>query len=55
MTENFRTGSVPRKAYLQALINTIEVDDYLVRIKGSKELLEKAVLCKRSRVFADEY
>ena len=45
MSENFRTGSVPfRKAYLQTLINTIEVDDRLVRIKGSKELLEKAVL-----------
>jgi site-specific DNA recombinase len=45
MCENFRTGSVPfRKAYLQALINTIEVDDHLVRIKGCKELLEKAVL-----------
>ena len=45
MSENFRTGSVPfRKAYLQALINIIEVDDHLVRIKGSKELLEKAVL-----------
>jgi hypothetical protein len=28
MFENFRTGSVPfRKAYLQALANTIEVDD----------------------------
>jgi site-specific DNA recombinase len=45
MIENFRSGSVPfRKAYLQALINTIEVDDHLVRIKGSKELLENAVL-----------
>jgi site-specific DNA recombinase len=48
MTENFRTGSVPfRKAYLQALINTIEVDDHLVRIKGSKELLENAVLASQ--------
>src|SRR5262249_4975730 len=49
MCENFRTGSVPfRKAYLQALINTIEVDDHLVRIKGSKELLEKAVLATQA-------
>src|SRR6266436_5838186 len=33
MRENFSTGSVPfRKAYLQALINVIEVDDHHVRI-----------------------
>src|SRR5262249_13550997 len=43
------TGSVPfRKAYLQALINVIEVDDHHVRIKGSKDLLEKAVLANRN-------
>jgi site-specific DNA recombinase len=45
MRENFTTGSIPfRKAYLQALINVIEVDDGHVRIKGSKDLLEQAVI-----------
>jgi hypothetical protein len=49
MRENFSTGSVPfRKAYLQALINVIEVDDHHVRIKGSKDLLEKAVLASHN-------
>ena len=49
MRENFSTGSVPfRKAYLQALINVIEVDDHHVRIKGSKDLLEKAVLASQN-------
>jgi site-specific DNA recombinase len=48
MRDNFSTGSVPfRKAYLQALINVIEVDDHQVRIKGSKELLEKAVIASQ--------
>ena len=48
MRENFSTGSLPfRKAYLQALLNVIEVDDNQVRIKGSKELLEKAVLASQ--------
>jgi hypothetical protein len=45
MRENLSTGSVPfRKAYLQSLIASIEVDDHKVRIRGSKDLLEKAVL-----------
>src|ERR1700722_20105703 len=49
MRENFSTGSVPfRRAYLQALINVIEVDDHHVRIKGSKDLLEKAVLANQN-------
>jgi site-specific DNA recombinase len=49
MRENFRTGSVPfRKAYLQALINVIEVDDHQIRINGSKDLLEKAVLASQN-------
>ena len=49
MRENFSNGSVPfRKAYLQALINVIEVDDEQIRIKGSKELLEKAVLASQN-------
>ena len=47
--ENFSIGSVPfRKAYLQALIDVIEVDDPRVRIKGSKDLLEKAVLTSQT-------
>lgn len=49
MRESFSTGSVPfRKAYLQSLINVIEVDDHQIRIRGSKDLLEKAVLASQS-------
>jgi hypothetical protein len=48
--ENFSTGSVPfRKAYLQALIDDIEVDDDIVRIRGSKDVLEKAILASQNR------
>jgi site-specific DNA recombinase len=48
MRENFTTGSVPfRKAYLQSLIEVIEVDDHQVRINGNKDLLEKAVLASQ--------
>ena len=49
MRENFASGSIPcRKAYLNALIDRIEVDDTQIRIKGSKDLLEKAVLAART-------
>jgi len=49
MRENFSTGSIPfRKAYLQALVDVIEVDDHLIRIKGSKDLLDKAVLASKN-------
>jgi len=49
MRENFSTGSVPfRKAYLRSLVDVIEVDDHQIRIKGSKELLEKAVLASQN-------
>ena len=49
MTENFQNGSVPfRKAYLQTLIDCIDVDDTRISIKGSKDLLEKAVLAQRA-------
>ena len=52
MREHFSTGSVPfRKAYLQALIDVIEVDDHRVRIRGSKDLLEKAVLASQNTQF----
>jgi hypothetical protein len=48
MRDNFSAGSVPfRKAYLQALVNVIEVDDHQIRIKGSKDLLEKAVIASQ--------
>jgi site-specific DNA recombinase len=49
MQENLATGSVPfRKAYLQSLITAIEVDDTCIRIRGSKDLLEKAVLANQN-------
>src|SRR5215813_3871164 len=49
MRENFSAGSVPfRKAYLRSLIDVIEVDDHRVCIKGSKDLLEKAVLASQN-------
>jgi site-specific DNA recombinase len=45
MRENFSTGSVPfRKAHLRSLIDVVEVDDAQIRIKGSKDVLERAVL-----------
>lgn len=45
MRENLTNGSVPfRKAYLRSLIDVIEVDDAQIRIKGSKDVLERAVL-----------
>lgn len=49
MRENLTTGSTPfRKAYLRSLIDVIEVDDAQIRIKGSKDVLEKAVLASKS-------
>jgi len=49
MRENLTTGSVPfRKAYLRSLIDLIEVDDAQIRIKGSKDVLERAVLASRA-------
>jgi site-specific DNA recombinase len=48
MRENLTTGSTPfRKAYLRSLIDVIEVDDDQIRIKGSRDVLEKAVLASR--------
>jgi hypothetical protein len=48
MREKFTSGSVPfRKAYLQSLIDVVEVDDHQIRIKGSKEVLERAVLANQ--------
>jgi site-specific DNA recombinase len=49
MRENLTTGSTPfRKAYLRSLIDVIEVDDTQIRIKGTKDVLERAVLASRS-------
>ena len=48
MRENLTTGSTPfRKAYLRSLIDVIEVGDAQVRIKGSKDVLERAVVASR--------
>jgi site-specific DNA recombinase len=45
MREKFTSGSVPfRKAYLQSLIDVVEVDDHRIRIRASKDVLERAVL-----------
>jgi hypothetical protein len=47
--ENFTTGSVLfRIGYLHSLVGSIEVDDGEVRIKGSKDLIEKAVLATQT-------
>jgi len=36
------SGSIPfRKAYLQSLIDVIEVNDPQIRIRGSKDVLER--------------
>jgi len=49
MRENFSTGSVPfRKAYLRSLIDVIEIDDHQIRIRGSKSVLEKAVIASHN-------
>lgn len=49
LREGFGKGSVPfRKAYLRTLIDVIEVDDHQIRIKGSREVLERAVLASQN-------
>lgn len=59
MRDYFTSGSIPfRKAYLQSLIDVIEVDDDQIRIKGRRDVLERVVLAQRHadpRGFADEY
>ena len=43
MRGKFTSGSVPfRKAYLQSLVDLVEVDDHRIRIVGSKDALERA-------------
>jgi site-specific DNA recombinase len=45
MRENLTSGSVPfRKAYLRSLVDVIEIDDAQIRIKGSKDALERVIL-----------
>jgi hypothetical protein len=49
MRDALTSGSIAfRKAYLQSLIDVIEVDDKVIRIKGDKDLLEKAILARKS-------
>ncbi len=49
MREHFSSGSIPfRKAYLQSLVNVVDVDDHRVLIKGRKDLLEKAVIASQN-------
>ena len=49
MRDKFSTGSVPfRKAYLQSLIDIVEVDDRQIRIRCSTDVLERAVLAGRA-------
>jgi hypothetical protein len=49
MRHNLTNGSVPfRKAYLRSIIDIVEVDDTRVRIKASKDVLERAVLANPS-------
>jgi site-specific DNA recombinase len=49
MRDTLTSGSIAfRKAYLQSLIDVIEVDDKVIRIKGDKDLLEKAILARKS-------
>ena len=49
---NFRTHQgvlwPPGKAYLESLIDVIGVDDTQIRIKGSKDVLEGAVVASRN-------
>ena len=49
MREKFSNGSVPfRKAYLQSLIDLVEVDGHRVRIMGRKDVLERAVVAAQT-------
>jgi DNA invertase Pin-like site-specific DNA recombinase len=49
MRENITTGEIPfRKAYLRSLIEAVKVDDRVIRIHGSKTVLERAVLADQA-------
>ena len=47
MRENIASGEIPfRKAYIQSVVDRIEVDDEVVRIIGEKSTLEQAIAGK---------
>jgi len=49
MRSNITKGEVPFcKAYLRSLIDAVEVDQHVVRIHGSRSVLERAVLADRA-------
>jgi site-specific DNA recombinase len=49
MRENITSGEIPfRKAYLRSLIEAVEVDDGVIRIHGSKTVLEGTILADRA-------
>ena len=44
MRENITSGEIPfRKAYIQSVVDRIEVDDSVIRILGNKATLEQAI------------
>ncbi|MCP4565388.1 MAG: hypothetical protein GY873_17215 [Bosea sp.] len=44
MRESVTTGDIPfRKAYIQSVVDRVEVDDDLIRIIGDKATLEQAI------------
>ncbi len=50
MREKIAKGEIPfRKAYLRSLIDAVEVGDRIVRIHGSKTVLERAVLADQAK------
>jgi len=49
MRENITTGGIPfRKAYIQAVVDRVEVDDHAIRIIGDKATLEQVVAGRAS-------
>ena len=50
MRESVTSGDIPfRKAYIQSVVDRIEVDDDLVRIIGDKSTLEQAIAGNAAR------
>ena len=44
MTENITSREIPfRKAYIQSVVDRIDVDDNVIRILSSKATLERAI------------
>lgn len=49
MRENITTGVIPfREAYIQAVVDRVEVDDHAIRIIGDKATLEQVVAGRAS-------